>query len=87
LGPDVPAETRRLAGAGCRRLHVQPVSFTCEHIETLHELDIALRADALAGGVIHFSRGAALNLDDTWLASLAAHLLHRAYREEAPAHA
>ena len=32
LEPDVVGETRRLAAAGCRRLFVQPVSFTCEHI-------------------------------------------------------
>ena len=29
LGPDASAETRRLATAGCRRLHIQPVSLTC----------------------------------------------------------
>ena len=38
LEPNIEAETRRLAAAGCRRLFVQPVSFTCEHIETLLEL-------------------------------------------------
>ena len=87
LGPDMRDETRRLADAGCRRLHVQPVSFTCEHIETLHELDIELRAEAQSAGVTRFSRGAALNLDETWLASLAGHLRRTAYGQEAPAHA
>jgi ferrochelatase len=87
LGPDVVAETRRLAAAGCRRLHVQPLSFTCEHVETLHELDMELRATALAAGVTHFSRGAALNLDEAWLASLATHLRHAAYGREVPTHA
>jgi len=82
LGPDVPDETRRLAAAGCRRLHVQPVSFTCEHIETLHELDIELREEAQDAGVTEFSRGSALNLDDGWLDALSSHLLRRAYGEE-----
>lgn len=83
LGPDVPDETSRLAQSGCRHLHVQPVSFTCEHIETLHELDIELRGIAETGGVTEFSRGSALNLNETWLASLASHLIATAYGEVA----
>lgn len=81
LGPEVTAETERLAAAGCTRLHVQPVSFTCEHIETLHELDIELKADAEKAGVSHFSRGPALNLDEGWLTSLAEHLIASACPE------
>ena len=53
---------------------VQPVSFTCEHIETLLELDIELKEQALSEGIIEFHRGPALNLNATWLASLASHL-------------
>jgi len=79
LGPEITAETARLAAAGCKRLHVQPVSFTCEHIETLHELDIELKEDAEKAGITHFTRGAALNLDEGWLASLTDHLLRSAY--------
>jgi len=75
LGPDVQDETRRLAKAGCRRLHVQPVSFTCEHIETLHELDIELGKEAGLVGIEEFSRGSALNLNESWLSSLAEHLI------------
>jgi protoporphyrin/coproporphyrin ferrochelatase len=82
LGPEIGAETTRLARAGCRRLHVQPVSFTCEHIETRHELDIELKETAATGGITHFSRGPALNLDTTWLDSLADHLLHIAHRKK-----
>jgi len=87
LGPELRGETRRLTDAGCRRLHVQPVSFTCEHIETLHDLDMELRTEALSAGMTHFSRGTALNLGETWLSSLAAHLRHTAFGKEAPAHA
>jgi ferrochelatase len=82
LGPEVVAETKRLGAAGCRRLHVQPVSFTCEHIETLHELDIELVEDAAGAGVTEFSRGAALNLDAGWLAGLGALLHDRAFTAE-----
>ena len=85
LGPEVFAETLRLADAGCENLLVQPVSFTCEHIETLHELDIDLRRDAAAHGVRTFARGAALNLDETWLTSLAARLAGEPFAAEVAA--
>lgn len=79
VGPDVVDETVRLAAAGCRRLHVQPVSFTCEHIETLHELDIELKELAESHGVVAFSRGPALNLDESWLGSLTELMVRSAY--------
>ena len=81
-GPDVLDETRRLAASGCQHLHVQPVSFTCEHIETLHELDIELKSLAESIGITEFSRGAALNLNDEWLASLAEKLIMSFHSEE-----
>ncbi|MBK8167294.1 MAG: ferrochelatase [bacterium] len=74
LEPNIEAETRRLAAAGCRRLFVQPVSFTCEHIETLLELDLELKETAAHAGLRTFARGAALNEDAAWLDSLAARL-------------
>lgn len=80
LGPEVTAETKRLAAAGCRRLHVQPVSFTCEHVETLLELDVELKEDAMRAGVTEFRRGAAPGADSAWLASLADHLQEHAFR-------
>ncbi len=80
IGPDVKAETSRLAAAGCRRLLVLPVSFTCEHIETLHELDVELAEIAKGAGIDDFVRADALNLSPTWLESLADHLIVTAYR-------
>lgn len=79
IGPELTAEVERLAAAGCRNLHVLPVSFTCEHIETLHELDIELAEDAARAGITGFSRGEALNLDGGWLDSLADHLAEAAF--------
>lgn len=86
LGPGVEPETLRLAAAGCRRLMVQPVSFVCEHIETLVELDIELKAEAEAAGVTEFRRGPALNLQPEWLASLAEKILTRAFAAEVKPH-
>jgi len=82
LGPLVTEEVPRLAKAGTRRLLVQPVSFTCEHIETLLELDIELKAQALDLGIEDFHRGSALDLDEIWLDSLADHLIDEAFSAE-----
>lgn len=86
LGPELVDTVKGLAAAGCRHLHVQPVSFTCEHIETLMELDIELREDAEKAGIAHFHRGAALNLDETWLRSMADELVDRAFGAKEQVH-
>ncbi len=79
LRPDLAALTRRLAASGCRRLLVVPISYTCEQMETLYELDIRLADIAARAGIEEFSRGAALNLDSLWLTSLADELAARAF--------
>ncbi len=82
LGPQIDEEVPRLAAKGIARLMVQPVSFTCEHIETLLELDIELKAQALDLGIEDFHRGEALNLNEIWLDSLAGHLIDTAFSAE-----
>ncbi len=84
LGPEITTRVRELAAAGRRRLMVQPVSFTCEHIETLIELDVELQEEAGKLGVVEFHRGAALNLDDDWLKAMAAMLADQAFGAEVP---
>lgn len=87
LGPRVGDEVTRLAATGCRRLYLQPVSFTCEHIETQLELDIELKEQAARAGINDFRRGAALNLDTGWLDSLADDLARTAFTAEEASHA
>jgi len=82
LGPEVAEETPRLAAEGLRSLMVQPVSFTCEHIETLLELAVELKDIAHRAGIVDFKRGPALNLNDTWLDSLTALLIDEAFAPE-----
>ena len=86
LGPYIDLETKRLAADGCRCLMVQPVSFTCEHIETIVELDIELQATARVAGITDFRRGGALNLEREWLESMAAELASRAFKVEVKPH-
>lgn len=87
LEPGVEPETARLAAAGCTHLMVQPVSFVCDHIETLVELDIELLEEAQAAGVTHFSRGPALNLQPEWLNSMAFKIAAKAFGAEQEAEA
>ena len=42
VGPDTVAEIRRLLDDN-KKLFVVPISFICDHIETLYELDIELK--------------------------------------------
>ncbi len=82
LGPEVKTMVAELAAHGCRQLLVQPISFTCEHIETLVELDMELRAEAISLGITEFHRGPALNLDEHWLKAMAAMLVDQAFNTE-----
>jgi len=82
VGPDLVDVTRELAGDGCRRLLVVPVSFTCEHIETDYELDIEMATIAANAGIDSFVRTPALNLNRDWLFSLAAHLAEAAFVDD-----
>ncbi|HEY5995817.1 MAG TPA: ferrochelatase [Candidatus Deferrimicrobiaceae bacterium] len=70
LGPDTVEETKRLAASGVKTLVVVPISFVSEHIETLHELDIRLKADALSAGIGRFIRVPTLNDDPPFIAAL-----------------
>jgi protoporphyrin/coproporphyrin ferrochelatase len=81
MGPDIVDEVQRLGEEGCRHLTVVPLSFTCEHIETMHELDIELRETAEEAGIMDFSRTPALNMDPRWLDSMADHLMETAWRK------
>jgi len=70
LEPNVLELLTRLGQAGTARLLVVPVSFVSDHIETLHEIDIEMRAHALAAGVREFARAPALNEDATFIEAL-----------------
>lgn len=87
IGPEVIHVVRELAAAGRRRLMLQPVSFTCEHIETLIELDVELKETATHLGVEEFHRGPTLNLDAEWLKAMAAMLADKAFNAEVPLNA
>ena len=82
LGPEITEEIHLLSEVGVRRVFVQPISFTCEHVETLHELDIELKEDIAAFGIEDYARGPALNLNADWLDSLAGHLFANTFAQQ-----
>ena len=79
LGPPTEETCVELARDGATALLVVPVSFNCEHIETIDELDRELGEAVREAGVTEYARTAALNLDAAWLRSLGDHLATRAF--------
>ncbi len=79
LGPDPATEIQRLATLRCRRLLVIPVSFACENLGTLYDIDRRLASVAQQAGITEFARVPALNLNSGWLLSLADFLAMAAF--------
>ncbi|MFQ5499838.1 MAG: ferrochelatase [Candidatus Zixiibacteriota bacterium] len=50
VGPDTVDEVRRLLDESSAGLFVVPISFVCDHIETLHEIDIQLKDQMVKNG-------------------------------------
>ncbi len=78
LGPSVEQELARLVRQGVHSLALVPISFVSEHLETLYEIDIILRGEALRLGIETFVRVPALNLHPglihTWKELILEHL-------------
>jgi ferrochelatase len=58
-GPYLSDELRRVAGAGARSVAVVPLSFACENLETLWDLDREARDLAVAAGLTDYRRAPA----------------------------
>jgi ferrochelatase len=69
LSPSTDEMIRTLAKQGCKRLLVAPISFISDHIETLYELDILYKSQAVELG-IDFKRCKALNVNDKFIQAL-----------------
>jgi ferrochelatase len=61
LQPSMHATVKRLAAEGSRRVLVIPISFVSDHVETLHEIDIEHRAQALGLGIREYRMVPGLN--------------------------
>jgi len=69
--PYLVDEVGRLAAEGVRSLVVVPLSFVCENLETLYELDIEVAALAAEAGIVRFRRAATVECHPAFIALLA----------------
>lgn len=70
LGPTLQDVTAELIAEGRRSLLVVPIGFVSDHLETLYELDIALKSELAQHGVV-MDRPPALNASPEFIAALA----------------
>ncbi|MDD5309601.1 MAG: ferrochelatase [Deltaproteobacteria bacterium] len=78
--PYLTDEIARLASTGSRRLLVAPVSFACENLETLYELDIELPLLVRSLGALSIARAPVPGTHPAYLAALAG-LVRRALED------
>ena len=71
LGPSTEEAIGSLAASGVSALVVVPISFVCDHLETLYEIDIEYGDLARDLGITHFARTKALDTDAAFLDALA----------------
>lgn len=79
LEPATEKSIARLASGGCRNLLMVPVSFVCDHIETLYEIDVTYADLAREKGIVRFRRSPSLNTSPLFIDCLA-DLVRTAFR-------
>jgi protoporphyrin/coproporphyrin ferrochelatase len=84
LAPSTVGAVKKLGAAGVKSLLVVPVSFVSDHIETLHELDVQLKAIAGKAGITHFERAPVLGIRPTFIDALAGIIAHALPRASVP---
>lgn len=71
LEPSTEAKITELAASGCKKLLMVPLSFVSDHIETLYEIDIQYKEEAIALGISDFRRIESLNCSPAFINCLA----------------
>ena len=71
LEPAVETEVKRLAATSTDGIAVQPVTFVCENLETMDDLDRDLAREVRDAGIAHFQRGAAPGVHPAFIGTLA----------------
>jgi protoporphyrin/coproporphyrin ferrochelatase len=85
LQPPLTGTIERLAHEGVKEMLIVPISFVTEHIETLHEINIEAREEALKLGVERFRMMPALGDSPYFIAALKDLVLHAVgLREDQP---
>lgn len=71
LEPSLSETLRRLGRSNVQEVLVVPISFVSDHLETLSEIDIEARAEAIRWGVRRFETTLGLNDSPTFIRALA----------------
>jgi ferrochelatase len=71
LSPSMHETVRRLAAEERKHLLVVPISFVSDHVETLHEIDIEHREQALSLGIDDYRMTPGLNDSAAFIKALA----------------
>jgi len=77
VGPSVREVLQRMIQQGVRGVVAAPVSFVSDHLETLYEIDLEIRAVAQGMGMKSFHRIPSLNADEDFIGALADLILRR----------
>jgi len=85
LQPPLTQTIERLGHEGVKEMLVVPISFVTEHIETLHEINIEAREDAMKAGVEKFRMMPAVGDSPLFIAALQDLVLGAAGIAERPA--
>lgn len=70
LSPSTSDTMKKLGREGTKNVVVVPVSFVSEHIETLQELDLELKEEAIHAGVSHYHRVPTVGTHPAFIESL-----------------
>jgi ferrochelatase len=71
LAPSMHQTVKNLAAAGAKNVLVVPISFVSDHVETLHEIDIEHREQALSLGIANYRMVPGLNDTAPFIQALA----------------
>jgi ferrochelatase len=77
VGPTVEQALEAMLGDGLRNVIVAPVSFVSDHLETLYDIDLLYRRQAIEMGFERFERTESLNASDDFVRLLASLVINR----------
>jgi ferrochelatase len=77
VGPTVEQALEAMFGDGLRSVIVAPVSFVSDHLETLYDIDLIYRRQAIEMGFERFERTESLNAGDDFVDLLAGLVISR----------
>lgn len=77
VGPTVEQALEEMLGDGLQNVIVAPVSFVSDHLETLYDIDLLYRRQAIEMGFERFERTESLNASDDFVGLLAGLVINR----------